>query len=240
MQIRYQERPSAGTAMLLSYTLGKSTDDASGFFTSAGDPNFPQNSLDPEAEKGPSSFDVRHRFSAALIQALPFAPGQFLGDLGWFSKTFRETDFELVATAESGRPFTVMLLPDLDNSNTGRSNLGFGFNDRPNVSGSTSVSSQSAAAWFNTKAFSLPPFGTFGNSGRNTVRGPGYANLNVALVKHLHVGPAAQIDLRFEAFNLTNHVNYDLPDSFFGSPTFGQILSAGSPRRFQFGVRTTF
>ena len=156
MQIRYQERPAAGAAFLVSYSLGKSTDDASGFFTSAGDPNFPQNSLDPEAEKGPSSFDVRHRFSAAWIRPLPFAAGQALGELGWFSKTFRDTDFELVATAESGRPFTVMLLPDIDNSNTGRSNLGFGFNDRPNVSGSTSVSSPSAAAWFNTTAFSMP------------------------------------------------------------------------------------
>ncbi len=240
LQIRYQNRPAAGTSMLLSYTLGKSTDDASGFFTSAGDPNFPQNSLDPEAEKGPSSFDVRHRFTAALIRPLPFEPGQFLGDLGWFSKTFRNTDFELVATAQSGRPFTVMLLPDIDNSNTGRSNLGFGFNDRPNVSGSTAVSSPSAAEWFNTKAFSMPPFGTFGNSGRNTLRGPRYANLNVALVKHLRVGKSAHVDLRAEAFNLTNRVNYDLPDSFFGSPTFGQILSAGSPLRFQFGVRTTF
>ena len=45
LQIRYQNRPSAGALMLLSYTLGKSTDDASGFFTSAGDPNFPQDSL---------------------------------------------------------------------------------------------------------------------------------------------------------------------------------------------------
>jgi len=240
LQIRYQERPAAGTTLLTSYTLGKSTDDASGFFTSAGDPNFPQNSLDPAAEEGPSSFDIRHRFTAALIRPLPFAPGQLLGDLGWFSKTFRDTDFELVATAESGRPFTVMLLPDIDNSNTGRSNLGFGFNDRPNVSGSTSVASPSAAEWFNTKAFSLPPFGTFGNSGRNTLRGPAYANLNVALVKHFRVGPQAQIEFRAEAFNLTNRINYDLPDSFFGSPTFGQILSAQSPRRFQFGVRATF
>jgi hypothetical protein len=102
------------------------------------------------------------------------------------------------------------------------------------------VSSPSAAAWFNTKAFSMPPFGTFGNSGRNTLRGPGDANLNVALVKHFRVGQSAQIDLRAEGFNITNHINYDLPDNFFGSPTFGQILSAGSPRRFQFGVRTTF
>jgi Carboxypeptidase regulatory-like domain/TonB dependent receptor len=240
LQIRYQERPSVGTMILASYTLGKSTDDASGFFTSAGDPNFPQNSLDPGAEEGPSSFDVRHRFTAALIRPLPFAPHQLLGDLGWFSKIFRDTDFEMTASMQSGRPFTVMLLPDIDNSNTGRSNLGFGFNDRPNVSGSTSVSSPGAAEWFNTKAFSMPPFGSFGNSGRNTLRGPGYANLNVALVKHLRYGTRAQVDLRAEGFNITNRTNYDLPDPFFGSPTFGQILSAGSPRRFQFGVRTTF
>jgi hypothetical protein len=240
LQVRFQERPSTGTWMLLSYTLGKSTDDASGFFTSAGDPNFPQNSLDPEAEKGPSSFDVRHRFTAALTRPLPFEPGQFLGNLGMISKIFRNTDGEVVATAQSGRPFTVMLLPEIDNSNTGRSNLGFGYNDRPNVTGDPSLSTGTQEAWFNTRAFSMPPFGTFGTSGRNTLRGPASANLNLAVVKHLRYGQRGQLDLRAEVFNATNRVNYDLPDSFFGSPTFGKILSAGSPRRFQFGIRTTF
>ena len=65
-----------------------------------------------------------------------------------------------------------MLLPDIDNSNTGRSNLGFGYNDRPNVTGAASLSSSTEEAWFNTSAFSMPAFGTFGNSGRNTLRGP--------------------------------------------------------------------
>ena len=102
------------------------------------------------------------------------------------------------------------------------------------------MSSPSADAWFNTSAFSLPPFGTFGNSGRNTLRGPAYANLNVAIVKRFRFSTRTQLDLRAEGFNLTNRVNYDLPDSFFGSPTFGQILSSGSPLRFQFGVRATF
>jgi hypothetical protein len=86
----------------------------------------------------------------------------------------------------------------------------------------------------------MPPFGTFGNSGRNTLRGPAFANLNLGLVKHIRYGLRGQLDLRAEVFNVTNRVNYDLPDSFFGSPTFGKILSAGSPRRFQFGIRTTF
>jgi hypothetical protein len=226
--------------MLLSYTLSKSTDDASGFFTSAGDANFPQNSLDPAAERGPSSFDIRHRFSAAFLQPLPFGPDQLLGDLGIISTVFANTELEAVLTVQSGRPFTVALLPDVDNSNTGRSNLGFGYNDRPNVSGTPSLPDGSADAWFNTAAFSMPPFGTFGNSGRNTLTGPGFRTLNLALVRRIMLGPRRSIDLRAEAFNVTNRANFDLPDAFFGSPTFGRILSAGSPRRFQFGVRAVF
>ena len=92
--------------------MSKSTDDASGFFTSAGDPNFPQNSLDPGAERGPSSFDTRHRLSAAYVKELPFGPDQALGNLGLLSRALANTDFELVATLQSGRPFTVALLPD--------------------------------------------------------------------------------------------------------------------------------
>ena len=240
LQVRYQDRPTYGTSLLLSYTLSKASDDASGFFTSAGDPNFPQNSLDPAAERGPSAFDIRNRLSAAMIRTLPFGPDDMLGNLGLLSKVLADTDFEAVAVIESGRPFTVALLPDVDNSNTGRSNLGFGNNDRPNVTGRTSLPTGTADAWFNTAAFSMPAFGTFGNSGRNTLTGPGFRTLNVALVKHIRFGPRASIDLRAEAFNVINRVNYDLPNAFFGSPTFGRILSAGSPRRFQFGVRTVF
>jgi outer membrane receptor protein involved in Fe transport len=237
LQLRYQQRPATGTAMLLAYTLGKSTDDASGFFTSAGDPNFPQNSLDPGAERGRSSFDARHRFSAAITRPLTLGP---LANVPVIRSALADIDLEAVVTLQSGRPFTVALLPDIDNSNTGRSNLGFGNNDRPNVSGSTSVTSRNAEAWFNTKAFSMPTFGTFGNSGRNTLTGPRFQTINVAVVRHLRVGHSAMIDLRAEVFNLLDHVNYDLPDVYLGSPTFGRILSAGSPRRIQFGIRTTF
>ena len=237
LQVRYQQRPATGTAMLLSYTLGKSTDDASGFFTSAGDPNFPQNSLDPGAERGRSSFDIRHRFSAAITRPLVLGP---FAKVPVIRRVLADVDLEAVVTLQSGRPFTAALLPDVDNSNTGRSNLGFGNNDRPNVSGSTSLAGRNADAWFNTKAFSMPAFGTFGDSGRNTLTGPRFQTINVAVVKHLRTGRSASIDLRAEAFNLLDHVNYDLPDAYLGSPTFGRILSAGSPRRIQFGVRTAF
>ena len=241
MEIRYQERPAHGTSLLVSYTLGKSTDDASGFFTSAGDPNFPQNSLDPAAERGRSSFDVRHRFSGALLRPLPIGTGQaFLSRYGWFSHALANMEIQAVATLQTGRPFTVALHPDIDNSNTGRSNLGFGNNDRPNVTGDPTVSSPTQDLWFNTAAFTTPPFGAFGNSGRNTLGGPGYATVNLALVKRMNFLQQGTLALRLEAFNLFNRVNYDLPDAFLGSPTFGRILSAQSPRRVQLGVRAEF
>jgi hypothetical protein len=240
--IRFQQRPATGTATFAEYTVAKAIDDASGWLPTAGDPNFPQNSLDPRAERARAGFDVRHRFSGAVTRPLPFNKGQFLGNLGFLSRALADSDLEAVATFESGRPFTVAMLPGIDNSNTGLSLFGFGANDRPNINGSAMLAQGTEAAWFNTSVFSRPPFGSFGNSGRNSQAGPGYKSISAAFVKHFRLGSRdkATIDLRLEAFNLLNTVNYDLPDAFFGSPTFGQILSAGSPRRVQFGARAKF
>ncbi len=131
LQLQFEQRNVSGLSLLAAYTLGKSEDDASGFFTSAGDPNFPQDSLDLEAEYGRSSFDVRHRLSVGFAWELPFGEARdgFVGAL--------LSDWQLsgVVTLQSGRPFTVALLPEIDNSNTGRGNLGFGNNDRPNIVG---------------------------------------------------------------------------------------------------------
>ena len=229
LQVKYHQRFDTGLSALVSYTYGKSTDDASGFFMSAGDPNFPQNSLDPGAERSRSSFDVRHRFSASASWNLPFSGSAWLDD--WQVQT--------IVTIQSGRPFTVAVHRDIDISNTGRSNLGFGNNDRPNVSGDPWLSDPTPERWFNTATFSMPTFGTFGNSGRNSVEGPGYSNINIGILKLVPIG-AARLQLRLEMFNVFNRANYDLPDAFFGSPTFGQILSAGSPRRFQLGIKALF
>ena len=117
-----------------------------------------------------------------------------------------------------------------------------GANDRPDVNGSAALGRGTESAWFKTSVFSMPPFGSFGNSGRNTQTGPGHKSIDAAIVKHIRLGTRdrATIDLRLEAFNLLSTVNYDLPDAFFGSPTFGRILSAGSPRRVQFGIKAIF
>jgi hypothetical protein len=230
LQARLQRRLARGLTALASYTYSKSIDDASGFFISAGDPNFPQDSNNTRAERGLSNFDLRHRAVVSFSYLLPLGKGRWRE--GW--QTFGVLAFQ------TGRPFTVALLSDLDNSNTGRSMLGFGANDRPDVLRNPAISNPGPDRWFDTSAFQVPPFGQFGNAGRNTLSGPGLQTVNLSLVKTTALAERVTLQLRVESFNLLNRANFDLPDIFVGSPTFGRIQSAQSPRRLQFGIKLLF
>ena len=236
LETRFDQLLYGGVSATATYTLGKSMDDASGFFSSAGDANFPMDSNNPEAEWARSNFDVRHRFTLGGLWQIPLGPDRRWMHDGIGATCLGNWDLYAVVALQTGRPFTVALHPDLDNSNTGRASLGFGANDRPNLVGDPSVSDPGPEAWFNTAAFALPPFGTFGDAGRNGLDGPGFKNLNLALTRKVALTRGA-LQLRLEVFNLFNWTNFDLPDNFFGSPTFGQILSAGAPRRFQLGIK---
>jgi hypothetical protein len=241
LQVRFQQRLDFGLSLLSSYTWSKSIDDASSFFTSAGDPNFPQNSFDLRQERALSNFDARHRLSLSYAYDLPFGKGRaFLSDAGLMTSVLGGWQMNGIVTLQTGRPFTVALLPEIDNSGTGRSTLGFLGNDRPNVTGSASLDRRTPEQWFNTSAFVFPPRGTFGNAGRNILTGPGTENVNVSMLKNVALGERFDLQLRAEFFNLFNHPNFNLPDNFLGSPTFGRILSAQSPRHVQFGLKLLF
>ncbi len=237
LQARYQQRLTRGFSALVSYTWSKSIDDASNFFSSAGDPNFPQNSFNVAAERGRSNFDVRHRLSASYSYAFPFGRSAHEG-LGRY--LLRGWETHGIVTLQSGRPFTVALLSEIDNSGTGRSILGFGANDRPNIVGNPELSNPTTLQWFNTAAFAFPAQGTFGNAGRNILDGPGFQNVNMSLVKNTALTESVRIQFRAEAFNLFNHPNFNLPDNFLGSPTFGRISSARDPRHIQLGLKLLF
>jgi len=241
LQARFQQRLARGLSALASYTWSKSIDDASNFFSSAGDPNFPQNSYNVAAERGRSNFDVSHRLSVSYSYALPFGKGRnYLHDDGWLSTVLSGWETFGIVTLQSGRPFTVALLSEIDNSGTGRSILGFGANDRPNLVGNPELSNPTTLQWFNTAAFVFPAPGTFGNAGRNILEGPGFQNVNASLVKNTALTERVNLQFRAEAFNLFNHPNFNLPDNFLGSPTFGRITSARDPRHIQFGLKLLF
>jgi hypothetical protein len=184
---------------------------------------------------------VRQRLVASYGYDLPFGRGRaWLHNGGWVSRALGGWQSFGILQFQTGQPFTVSLLADDDNSNTGIDSLGFGANDRPNVVGNPRLSNPTAAEWFNTAAFAVPPYGSFGNSGRNTVEGPGTATVDLSLLKNAVIREHTTLQVRFETFNVLNHTNFGLPDNFIGSPTFGQILSAGNPRRLQLGLKLLF
>ncbi len=230
LQARFQQRFYHGLSMIASYTMGKSIDDASSFFPSAGDPNFPQDSRNVRAERARSNFDVAQRFATGYSYSLPFGKGRLRG--GWQTHG--------IVSLQTGRPFTVALPSEQDNSNTGITSLGFGANDRPHVVGNPRLDHPTADRWFNTQAFALPAFGTFGNAGRNILDGPGAATVNFSVVKDTAFTERLTMQLRLETFNLFNRANFDLPDLFFGNPTFGRVQSAQNPRRLQLGLKLLF
>jgi hypothetical protein len=241
LQLTYQQRLSGGLSVLGAYTYSKSIDDASGFFTSAGDPNFPQDSNRPGAERGRSNFDLRHRMTASYSYDLPFGKGRrWLNKGGVLGAVLGNWESFGIVTLQSGRPFTVALQSTLDNSNTGFANLGFNSNDRPNLIGNPKLANPTPDRWFNTAAFATPPFGSFGSAGRNIVDGPGYANVNFSMLKSIGLSERIRLQFRAETFNLFNRPNFDLPDNFVGSPSFGRIRSAQPPRHIQFGLKLIF
>jgi len=89
-------------------------------------------------------------------------------------------------------------------------------------------------------AFAQPALGTFGNEERNSILGPNFWSSDMALSRLITLG-TQNVELRLEAFNLTNHFNWGNPNTTLNAGTFGQIRSmAGEPRVLQFGIKYGF
>jgi hypothetical protein len=227
LQISFNRRLSHGLTILAAYTFSKSLDDTSAFLNTTADPNFPQNSHDYHAEHALSSFDTPNRGVVAVVYSLPFKQA-----------VLRNLQVSSIITAQSGQPFTPTL--EFDNSNTGNTGPPYG-SDRPNVVGNPALPNPSAQEWFNTAAFAIPAQYTFGNAGRNILRGPGLATVDFSLSRRFNFAERFSLLAQAQAFNLLNRENLNLPDAFADNPaTFGKIFSAKDPRQIQLALRLAF
>ena len=222
------DRPFAhGLQFKAGYTWSTSMDDTSAFLATDGDDNTPQDSRNFAAEWGPSDFDVRHRLVASATWMPRGGPGT--------PAFFRDWQLSGVFTAQTGRPFTPRV--SFDNSNTGNVGGGTFAYDRPNV---VTGAPPPGAVSYDGERFAIAPQYTFGNAGRNSLTGPGYASLDLAVSKRIPIGGPRMLDLRLEVFNALSRQNLSLPDSFVDHPTFGQSLSALPARQAQLSARVTF
>jgi hypothetical protein len=110
--------------------------------------------------------------------------------------------------------------------------------DRPNVVGSTSIAHPSPSEWFNTAAFAIPPQFTWGNAGRNILRGPGLFTADLSLRRDFMLRERMKLTAEAQSFNTLNRANFSQPDAFADQPlTFGKIFSAKDPRQIQHALR---
>jgi hypothetical protein len=234
LTLRVERRLAGNFAFNASYTLSHSKDDASSPGATESEANVPQNVrnvFDESGEWALSSFDHRHQFIASGVYQLPSlkSSGKVLSTLlgDWRANA--------IVIAQAGAPFTVNLSVD-------RANIGAGPAQRPdqvrvpNLAGGE----RTPERWFDTSAFALQAPFTFGSAPRNSVIGPGYANVDLALARTWTVGGSSQLEFRWDVFNLFNRANFDLPNRIFGNPNFGRIFGAKNPREMQFGLRLAF
>jgi hypothetical protein len=224
LTLRAEQRLSHGVAATGSYMLSKAIDDASDPGATSYEANLPQDVRNMAAERAPASFDHRHRFVGNVTWALPPVGGAF-------GSNWR---VNAIVNLQSGAPFTV-------NLGTDRANIGSGPAQRPDVRGDPNTGGAGTAAqWFTTTVFALPALFTFGNSGRNTVWAPGYADVDAGVQKDIALAGGSRLELRCEVFNLFNRVNFDIPSRMFGTSNFGRIFSAQPARQMQFGIKVVF
>jgi hypothetical protein len=96
--------------------------------------------------------------------------------------------------------------------------------------------------WFNVAAFQLVPSGTFGDAGRNILRGPKWQSFDMTIARRINLTSGVAVTLRTDIFNVFNRTNFGPPERDLGSPsTVGRITTlAGDPRVMQFSARLTF
>ncbi|HVW83663.1 MAG TPA: hypothetical protein VHB50_03245, partial [Bryobacteraceae bacterium] len=180
------------------------------------------------ANKGDCNFDYRHVANLSLI-----AQSKGWGD-SWLNKATRNWQLAPIVQVRSGAPLTITTGSDTSLTGVGQ--------DRPNLilPDAALPANQSAALWLNRAAFANNAPGTYGNLGRDVLRGPGSIGVDMSLSRTFALHERWQLETRAEAFNAINHVNLNNPTTSLSSSNFGKITSAGEPRILQFVMKVKF
>jgi hypothetical protein len=226
------------------YTFSKALDDGDNLNTSVAtnSPAFVANPLDPRADYGRASFDIRH---AAVINAtydLPF--GRSSDGNAWVRRVFGDWQISGIETLQSGLPFTPQLSYNPSNDGDSRNPVRPSIN--PDFAGQ--LISGNPNQYFNPAAFIQPLPGTYGNAGRNTLPGPSIIETDISAAKKFFLSEHFGLQFRGEIFNLFNHTNLNTPNPVVyaaatggPSPTAGVITStATSSRQVQLGLKMSW
>jgi hypothetical protein len=238
LQADLRQRVFKGLTFRANYSFSKSLDDSSvnlgGIFSNC--PSGLEDPQDPLLDYGPSCYDITHKFAFNGSYDLPFGRGRALGGgaSGVANKLLSGWKLNGIITVQTGMPFTPLV--GFPNSRNG----GNGGTDRPSVNPNFTgpIILGSPNRWFDPKAFIVPQAGTYGNLGRNTLRGPGLSNVDMSLFKDTRINERTGVEFRAEVFNLFNHSNFSEPSTTAFAGSAGVISGLLTPQRLiQLGLK---
>lgn len=253
LQVKVDKRFSQGLLLLASYTYSSNIDYGSEIFAFGGTFNITQNSHNLRAERGRASTDFPHRFVLSYVYELPFGQGKALLSSGALGKILGGWQVNGIVTLQSGPPFSIWALAG-DTSNSG----GLSAYERSDLVGNPLPSgfrrnqlSQfergGTLFWFDGTAFRVPAFGTFGNTGRNILRGTHTRLMDFSVLKNTRIGEQVNVQFRAEFFNIFSERLYvgRLPQGFFANvrSTLGRMGTRDelfNPRVIQFALKLIF
>ncbi len=226
IELRLERRFTNGFSLLSAYTASRARSNAPQYRNAGGaagaENSPPQDSHDLEAEWGPAYYNATHRWVTSVTRVLPYG--------------FQVSG---IWTMQSGFPFTVNIQGDTAGIGGGTGGILIRPNAVPGVDPYLPKDQWETDGYLNPAAFAAPQAGTFGTMGRNSLTGPGYANLDLGLARVFALG-RTRIEVRAEVFNALNRRNYTLVNRLLNAPNFGRITSQADPRQMQFGARVTF
>ena len=242
--IRVRKRMSSGLGFSGSYVFSKSIDDASSI--GLGGVVVAQDAFDIAADRSLSSFDQRHKFTGSWMYDLPFGENHRLASKGALSHVLNGWQWSGSATVGSGFYFT----PNVRGGSIDISR-GVSGSQRANyVAGqSISLSDPTSLEWFNTAAFCVPSISAscvnstgsaFGDAGRYIIEGPGQFSLNMAFSKTIQIHESRALELRIQANNIFNIVQFTGLNTTVNSLAFGEVTSAANMRRITIVARFRF
>ena len=196
-----------------------------------------------------SDFDFTHRLSVAYLWAMPF--GASVGKLSNPRLNYLIEGWQAggVFSVQSGAPFTPAVSGGISGANEVNNPTVLADTDRPNVTGGAFYpAKQMPQQWVLASAFSMPSPYTFGNAGRNILRGPGLGTWDFSLLRNFRLRESSKLVFRAEMFNIFNRTNFDIPQRNLTASSFGQIFNTvqpvaglasggpGEPRELQLGL----
>ncbi len=232
LQLRLIRRFNRGISLFATYQFAKSIDDSSTF---GGNLNtVAQNWLDIAAERGLSSFDVRHELRAQFVWTSPVAgPGSHISPESKTGRFLKDWQLSGGITAQTGNPLTARVL---GNGQQLAQTAGVG-QGRADATGQPI---EDGTGFFNLNAFTTVPAGQYGNAGRNTIPGPGLFSLNLAFGRSFTFAERKRIEFRFEANNVLNNVNYTNLYTVVNAVNYGLPSAASAMRTVDAVVRFRF